>query len=545
MSSYPQPLPGFDLGAFNAFYFSWADKSLTLDQADHRYLHLTGGHITGSLSIDGSCDMGSLKIGGSTVDLSALSGTTHGLISADKAVIVDANKDISAFRNLTATGALSGGSLSLTGSSPTMNLSAPTGVNNSMIWTGGAQPTNTNGIGIRFVGLSSTGIIRSYNYVLGQFNAISLNDDAIRVAADGKVGISKSSPAYALDIAGFSNSSSGFKVGGTTIVDSSRNATFGTITGSNFITANANIDDADAQKLDGITNGTVTASKCVVVSANKDFGVARRITCKNLNVQGDTGSTDDYSNLARMLNCIDSAMPTNSNRYITLGRGFSAYDSGEISFRYESAGSDSNRLSLGGYGFSDALSVFGSGTVSIGTTSKTSARLYLTGGTGNSTIPGSSTVQIFATSGITQSIAPYIVSNPSLKTDGNIICGGTLYIASDRRLKTDIRSFSNEEGARFVREVDPVIYKLKGGSRQQFGYIAQDLMAQRFGQLIEMEPDEDMKSDGSPYDLEGYRLTVSYDRVCTLLHSAMKQLMEQIEEQQAMIDALVKNASHI
>jgi hypothetical protein len=223
MSSYPQPLPGYDLGAFNAFYFSWADKSLTLDQADHRYLHLTGGHISGSLSIDGSCDVGSLKIGGSAVDLSSLSGTTHGLISADKAVIVDANKDVSAFRNLTATGTLSAGSLSLSASSPTMNLSAPTGVNNSMIWTGGTQPTMTNGIGIRFIGLSSTGIIRSYNYILGQANNININDGSVYVKSDGAVGISNVAPAYALDITGFCNSSSGFKVGGTTIVDSSRN----------------------------------------------------------------------------------------------------------------------------------------------------------------------------------------------------------------------------------------------------------------------------------------------------------------------------------
>lgn len=408
------------------------------------------------------------------------------------------------------------------------NVSAANISGSRVLVTGGSAPSSGTAIGMRYDTASSTGIINAYDYTGVAQKAININNGSIYIKADKTIGIGNVTPGYAMDITGFCNASSGLKVGGTTAIDSSRNATLGTVTASNYITASANLDDADFLKLDAITNGTVAAGKAMVVSSNKDIGVARHMTVKNLNVQGDTGTTDDFSNLSRLVNAIDSAMPASSNRYITLGQGFSAYNSGEISFRYESPGSDSNRLSLGGYGFSDALSVFGSGSVSIGTTSKSSARLYLTSGTGNSTIPGSSTVQIFATSGITQSIAPYIVSSPSLKTDGNVIVGGTLYIASDRRLKTDIRSFSNEEGARFVRDIVPKMYRLKGSDRQQFGYIAQDLIAQRFGQLIEMEPDEDMKSDGSPYDLEGYRLTVSYDRVCTLLHGAIKQLMERI-----------------
>lgn len=530
MSSYPQPLPGYDLGAFNAFYFSWADKSLTLDQADHRYLHLTGGHISGSLSIDGSCDVGSLKIAGSTVDLSSLSGTTHGLISADKAVIVDSNKDISAFRNLTATGTLSGGSLSLTASSPTMNLSAPTGINNSCIWTGGAQPTTMNGIGIRFIGMSNTGIIRSYNYILGQANNININDGAIYVKSDGKVGISNVAPAYALDITGFCNASSGFKVGGTTIVDSSRNATLGTITGTNFITANANLDDADFQKLDGITNGTVAAGKCVVLSSNKDAGVIRRLTCKNINVQGDTGSTDDYSNLSRLVNAIDSSMGNGSSRYITLGKAFSSKNSGEIAYMHSSDGSDDNRLALGGYGFSDTLSVFGSSTVAIGTTSRSNARLYVDSGVGNSTIAGSSQIEILSNSSLSQQIAPLTVSNPSIRTAGNIICGGTLYVSSDRRLKKDIHPFSAKQALRFIQEIDPVLFKLKGAEREQFGYVAQDLLAKSYGQLVELQPSEGMKYEGSVYDFDDYALSVSYDRVCALLHRAMQHMMARLDK---------------
>ena len=470
MSSYPQPLPGFDLGAFNAFYFSWADKSLTLDQADHRYLHLTGGHITGSLSIDGSCDMGSLKIGGSIVDLSALSGTTHGLISADKAVIVDANKDISAFRNLTATGALSGGSLSLTGSSPTMNLSAPTGVNNSMIWTGGAQPTNMNGIGIRFVGLSSTGSIRSYNYVLGQFNAISLNDDAIRVAADGKVGISKSSPAYALDIAGASNASS-YRVGGGEVINSS-----GVFVGSGGV---------------DITNR--------IYLKNNGYG---------LSIRGNTSNND-----TEIVSLVDGG-----------GGHLGTYTSHALSLMT---------------GNTDRVRVFPSGTVSIGTNAASNARLYLTSGINSSTIPGSDTIQKIERTGFSQPLEPVIVSNPSLICSDNIITYGALFVASDRRLKRDIRPCAEGDALRFVRDVEPIRYRLKSGdNRDHYGYVAQQLMEHQFGELIDIQADQNMEDEGDEYDLVGYRLSIDYSRSCVLLHRAMQRMLAMLEEQQATIDKL-------
>ena len=61
------------------------------------------GAITGGSFVIGSADM-------SEADLELIDGLTAGTVAASKAVTVDANKDVSSFRNLTATGAITGGS---------------------------------------------------------------------------------------------------------------------------------------------------------------------------------------------------------------------------------------------------------------------------------------------------------------------------------------------------------------------------------------------------------------------------------------------------
>ncbi|DAZ93665.1 TPA: hypothetical protein N0F65_012873, partial [Lagenidium giganteum] len=70
---------------------------------DQRYLRIGGVGTFSSLAVARNLDCGSLSISGSSVDLSLLSGLTAGTVAASKLVLVDANKDITGFRNLTAT----------------------------------------------------------------------------------------------------------------------------------------------------------------------------------------------------------------------------------------------------------------------------------------------------------------------------------------------------------------------------------------------------------------------------------------------------------
>jgi len=72
------------------------------DIGSFRNLTATGA-ITGGSFVIGSADI-------SEAELETIDGVTAGTVAASKAVVVDANKDISSFRNLTATGAITGGS---------------------------------------------------------------------------------------------------------------------------------------------------------------------------------------------------------------------------------------------------------------------------------------------------------------------------------------------------------------------------------------------------------------------------------------------------
>ena len=69
---------------------------------------ITGTAITGTSFVIGSADI-------SEAELETIDGVTAGTVTASKAVVVDSNKDIASFRNITLTGELDAGSLDVSG----------------------------------------------------------------------------------------------------------------------------------------------------------------------------------------------------------------------------------------------------------------------------------------------------------------------------------------------------------------------------------------------------------------------------------------------
>ena len=69
---------------------------------------ITGTTITGTSFVIGSADI-------SEAELETIDGVTAGTVAASKAVVVDSNKDIASFRNITLTGELDAGSLDISG----------------------------------------------------------------------------------------------------------------------------------------------------------------------------------------------------------------------------------------------------------------------------------------------------------------------------------------------------------------------------------------------------------------------------------------------
>ena len=70
--------------------------------------------VAGNLTVGGDLTLGSGAVI-SEAELEAIDGVTAGTVTASKAVIVDSNKDIASFRNVTLTGELDAGSLDISG----------------------------------------------------------------------------------------------------------------------------------------------------------------------------------------------------------------------------------------------------------------------------------------------------------------------------------------------------------------------------------------------------------------------------------------------
>jgi hypothetical protein len=79
---------------------------------------------------EGQLVLGSTAVGSTAAELNVLDGVTAGTVAASKGVVVDANKDIGSFRNLTATGELD---------AATLDLSSSADIAGDLVLSGGAD----------------------------------------------------------------------------------------------------------------------------------------------------------------------------------------------------------------------------------------------------------------------------------------------------------------------------------------------------------------------------------------------------------------------
>ena len=132
-----------------------------------------------NLTASGAITAGSFVIGSADInenDLEAIDGVTAGTIAASKAAIVDANKDITGFRNITLTGELDAGSLDISG-------------NADIDGTLEADAMTLNGTAITATATLSTGIS---NNNVPKFTSGVADDDFLRVAGTAIEGRSAS-----------------------------------------------------------------------------------------------------------------------------------------------------------------------------------------------------------------------------------------------------------------------------------------------------------------------------------------------------------------
>ncbi len=286
-----------------------------------------------SLSVSGTLTLGGTAITSTAAKLNFNDITTLGSIEASKAAIVDSNKDISGFRNITATGTITAATLA--GTLSTAAQTAITSVGN-------------------LTGLTTAGL------TLGS-TAITATGTEINTLAGVTAGTVSASKAIIVDsnkdISGFRNISVTGTVSGVTTLTATSLAgtlttpaqtaitsvgnltgltTAGLTLGSTAITATG----AEINTLAGVTAGTVSASKAIVVDTNKDISGFRNITvtgtvsgATTLGLSGiltSTDSTTSTSNSTGSLklagglgisNTTDATSSTNGGTFTSAGGG--------------------------------------------------------------------------------------------------------------------------------------------------------------------------------------------------------------------------------
>jgi cytoskeletal protein CcmA (bactofilin family) len=208
---------------------------------------ITGTAITGTSFVIGSADI-------SEAELETIDGVTAGTVAASKAVVVDSNKDIGSFRNITLTGELDAGSLDVSGD---------VDIDGTL---------ETDALSINSTAVTSTAA------------ELNILDGVTSTAAELNILDGVTSTAAELNI-----------LDGVTATASEIN----TLDGITSTVAELNILDGvtasatDINLIDGITNGTVIASKAIITDANKDITGGRNITISGeldaatLDISGD------------------------------------------------------------------------------------------------------------------------------------------------------------------------------------------------------------------------------------------------------------------
>jgi hypothetical protein len=483
---------------------------------------------------------------------SLLSGITSGTVSPSKCVIVDANKDITGFRNITTTG-----NLTLSSISPTLSLISPLTINESLFITGGTLPTIGSGITLRYVGIASTAYLRAYNYSTSAYNHLSINDGALYIKNDGSIGIGNSTPAVKLHVSGagrmdylqikdstdtsrlISCLNSSLSATQSSYITLGRANTAGNQAELGFYYAG---DNNASNRLDLGFHSTTICS----ILKNGRLGIATTAPGYTLDVVGDINTSESYR--------MDGTQVINSSLCFVGQGGVSTTGNIETSGRLKCA----NDLGLQvfpaiGTGTTE-WRVYCSATASyIG--NQTAKPMFLgVNDSAKMTICANGNVSFFSTTNDTYPVSinksdgdagstayGYINSTPStgngndtnatvsLYLSGRLLATGEVDIASDKRIKTNIELLDDEFCNSFINMIQPKKFNyLNEPKKISFGWIAQDILKSGFKDLINIRPNDDMKEeidDDGFLNPAGYQFAIMTGNIVPILHKAIQLIL--------------------
>jgi len=250
-------------------------------------------HLNVGMQTPGKVEAGSSFVIGAAdldeTDLEKLDGITNGTVAANKAVVVDANKDADGFRHLIATGDVEAGSAFVIGSAEMSEedleklddiTNGAAAANKALVLDANKDASGLRDLSGRtfsgsgdatFAGAAAFGGAGSFggsvtagsSFIIGSADLDETDLEKLDGITDGTVAANKAVVADAnLDVSGFRHVT----------------ATGAVTAGTSFIIGSADLDETDLEKLDDVTNGTVAASKAVVADANKDVSGFRNVT---------------------------------------------------------------------------------------------------------------------------------------------------------------------------------------------------------------------------------------------------------------------------
>ena len=229
--------------------------------------------VTDKLAINGTA------ITSTAAELNLVDGITAGTVAASKAVIVDSNKDVDGFRNVTATGTVKTALLDVNSIFSTD--SANIRINEGLDVVGGLFVSEINAIDSSAIEVNE----------VTNFNAKVVVKDDVEATGSFIIGSASMNETDLEKLDGITNGAGAANKalvldGSADVASGLRNVTAsGSITAGSFVIGDADINETDLEKLDGITNGTVAANKAVVVDGSKDAGTFNKITTVTLDVR--------------------------------------------------------------------------------------------------------------------------------------------------------------------------------------------------------------------------------------------------------------------
>ena len=282
--------------------------------------------VAGNLTVGGDLTLGSGAVI-SEAELEKLDGITNGTVAADKAVVVDSNKDIASFRNITLTGELDAGSLDVSGDADidgTLEADAIT-VNGTALNTVIAGVTVTDAT-------NSAHVLVTDNESTNEENLITFVEDA--TSSTGNVGL-----------------------------EMDGNLTYNPSTG----TVTATVFKGNIDAVDGDFDGTLEADAmtlngtAITATATLDTGISNNNVPKFTSGVADNdflrvdGTAIEGRSASEVLSDIAAAPAAGSSNIVTTG----ALNSGSITSGFGSIDNGSSNITSTGVGTFGSLDISG------------------------------------------------------------------------------------------------------------------------------------------------------------------------------------------